>query len=75
MTNPTDDDSIRELVEMGARDPEIRELLLHICELGEAHGREAVTAFMDTLREGAEFLREKEATERRAQFRVIEGGE
>ncbi len=59
MANPTDDDPIRELGKMAARDPEVLWLLEILCI--------PWLAAFDNSEVGA--------FERRASFRVIEGGD
>ena len=69
MAETTKEEALREIAEMGARNPEIGRLILAVCDLYDEHGSEGVDLLLDlnALR------REQLIDERRASFRVIDG--
>ena len=77
MAETTTDDPIRDIATTIARDPELRRLLENLIELEAGSGCNWISVFLTTsgeILEQRNFIREQDATERRAAFRVVERG-
>ncbi|MCH7709065.1 MAG: hypothetical protein IH884_11295 [Myxococcales bacterium] len=74
MTNPTDDDPIDKIAEMGERNPAIWGMIAVLGKIAENLSSEEFDAFLDTWEGMPEIQAGPNAAERRAAFRVIQGG-